>query len=131
MKGDKEMKKYRTSEAIAMLAEKPELRFKSQLGNEIYVDECGNIRWQETETTMGDIADLNHLFMKNMWELIQQPVSFMEAVKAYSEGKTIRCELDGDTMVYAPKITNDEYYVINACIREVLRGVWFVEVPNE
>jgi hypothetical protein len=125
-------KKYKTSEAISMLAEKPELRFKSQLGNEIYVDKCGNIRWQETETTMGDIADLHHLFMKNTWELVQQPVSFMEAVKAYSEGKTIRCERCTTITKYNP---NGEYtYDLNdtrtqraICADEIINGRWYVE----
>jgi hypothetical protein len=135
-------KKYKTSEAISMLAEKPELRFKSQLGNEIYVDKCGNIRWQETETTRGDIADLHHLFMKNTWELVQQPVSFMEAVKAYSEGKTIRCEFIGYngkkyTAIYDDKKENSKYNQLvdnnsdivsdPVCCEEILNGTWYVE----
>jgi hypothetical protein len=123
-------KKYKTSEAISMLAEKPELRFKSQLGNEIYVDKCGNIRWQETETTRGDIADLHHLFMKNTWELVQQPVSFMEAVKAYSEGKTIRCKLQGGHITYEPKTPRYELMDILGhaiTIEEVMSNQWYVE----
>lgn len=67
------------------------------------------------------------------WELVQEPVSFMEAVKAYAEGKTIRCERKLDITIYDPnnRIHNPQWLVDNnrnpICSHEILNGQWFIE----
>jgi hypothetical protein len=59
-----------------------------------------------------------------------QPVSFMEAVKAYSEGKTIRCggtkyvSKTGLASGFGSSSSNNGTYL--NC-REILQGEWFIE----
>jgi hypothetical protein len=64
------------------------------------------------------------------WELIQQPVDFLTAVKAYSEGKTIRCERVNE-ITYTYKRKDGDYFKDTSgsapCITEILEGKWYVE----
>jgi hypothetical protein len=76
------MKKYRTSEAIAMLTEKPELRFKNSLGSIITTSKTSKrIVWEANETQPEEVFIMfnNAYNCDNLhitWELIQQPVTF-------------------------------------------------------
>jgi hypothetical protein len=77
--------------------------------------------------------NMNGLNMFWEWELIPQNVSFMEAVKAYSEGKTIRCEWEGRTEKWESTYKNGSPYcgILEndgaICAKEILNGVWYVE----
>ena len=66
-------------------------------------------------------------------KLIPRFVSFMEAIKAYSEGKKIRCKLkDGRGYEYIPEERCDFGYVLkahSACAissGEILTGAWYI-----
>jgi hypothetical protein len=136
------MKKYNTGEAIAMLAENPELRFRDDIGSVITTSKTTKkIVWEKNATQSEEdfimynrALNCDNLHIK--WELIQQPIPFMEAVKAYSEGKTIRCELDGmrtQTYVWGTdsgfKNIRNNYGAVAA--EEILNGKWYVEDSNE
>jgi hypothetical protein len=144
LKGDKEMRKYKTGEAIAMLENNPEAKFKR--GNLIlYLGQfehfhvkqpCGVNSW---ECVDGLIKPSDE------WELIQQAIPFMEAVKAYSEGKPVDCEICGKVWHYnpnsIPKDSSLGYHLVvtNKCgtspsitTEEILRGKWTIaEDSNE
>ena len=132
------MKKYKTWEVVKMLTENPKLKFK----NTVEVDDINLIGVDGLEifwfTDDGVRASrftpkLNELD----WTLIQQPIPFMEAAKAYSEGKTIRCErkdIKEDSIYEFKGISNspmtDETGNPVSCV-EILEGRWYVEDSNE
>jgi hypothetical protein len=121
------MKKYLTSEAIAMLEKNP----KAILDNEIYwitvKDNHVRASFDKGNTWVNWYGSMQPY----EWELIQQPVDFLTAVEAYSEGKTIRCE-DSKWGSHTYKIDefSDEIKdtkEIAVSTHEVLKGVWYVE----
>jgi hypothetical protein len=75
------------------------------------------------------------LYISNNTELeeVETAVPFLEAVKAYSKGKTIRCEIGEEARVYDYKVgygmTNIDHYAIT--VGEILNGKWYVEESNE
>jgi hypothetical protein len=137
LKGDKEMRKYKTGEAIAMLEKNPKLRFKNQENYGLSVNEdngCLILKYYSdiiSDNNNIRIADCNK-FKADEWELIQQPVDFLTAVKAYSEGKTIRSEQeDGASEIYSCKcgiisMFEGEKGTILNC-KEVLKAKWYIE----
>ena len=119
------MKIYNNSEVMAMLVENPKLEF-----------EC---KFDERQFTVKVIR--NQIVIKNSfshdcgfslndrWTLVEKSVSFMEAMKAFSEGKTIRH--DGDfphTFVAVDsvfEIKDDRNNGIT--VNEILNCKWFIE----
>jgi hypothetical protein len=94
------------------------------------------IRFDETGMCFKQKMEGLNMFWE--WELIQQPVPFIEAVKAYSEGKTIRCELQDRKHTYRPnehtRLARDYGYefkgaVLNVGVstKEIIEGQWFIE----
>jgi len=63
-----------------------------------------------------------------IYPIIPQPVSFMEAVEAYSEGKTVECKHDGQMHNYKISrgfgMTDENADAINH--DEILRGEWYI-----
>jgi hypothetical protein len=137
------MKKYKTSEAIAMLEQNPKLRFKNDEKVGTYCVGSNTIGVIDTELCWlkPDGTRYNKFgcyFRGDKWELLQESVPFMEAVKAYSEGKTIRCEMactGVKTRVYKHKYPSDIELVdtngqaINT--KEIFEGRWYVEDSHE
>ncbi|HUV85002.1 MAG TPA: hypothetical protein VMV86_04785 [Methanosarcinales archaeon] len=136
------MKKYKTIDAMKFILENPKARLQWRWSDgciwEMY--NChGGIRCifgKGREIEQEDWLPLTVHNMKLEWTLIQQPISFMEAVKAYEKGKTIRCELEGKSYKYifqAKSYKNkspffrgdaDGYYMTTA---EILDGKWYIE----
>jgi hypothetical protein len=130
--------KYKTSEAIAMLEKNPSLRFKNY-DDILYASEYGYIMFERKGYSKACPAGRfeGNVNLNTKWELIQQPVSFMEAVKAYSEGKTIRCERHGARFKFNPfgvpsylSSFVTEGGASLSCI-DVLEGTWYVEDSYE
>ncbi len=121
--------KYKTWEAIKMLACNDKVQFRDESGY-VIVNHYGMIRMRKPDTTETPVDFSLH----SEWELIQQPVDFITAVKAYNEGKTIRSERAYGDFIFKPG-TNGDYFVDargNApCISEILEGKWYVEDSNE
>lgn len=130
------MKKYKTWEVIKMLEENPKLKFEAaeELGEEKTISIKNNrICWGGK-----DRFPLYVLIGKKAteWTLVQEPVSFMEAVKAYGKGKTINCECQNDVFHYIPKyaeedqanwndlLANGEFQITSY---EILNGKWYIE----
>jgi hypothetical protein len=124
------MKKYSTGEVITMLELNPKLEFRCVKGNtgeyETISVNHGRMCWG------GDNRYPLFIVVEKPleWELIQQPIPFMEAVKAYSEGKAIRCEWNGGYKEYLPcglKCVNTTF-----AANDILNGKWYIkEEPNE
>lgn len=68
-----------------------------------------------------------------MLEEISQSVPFLEAIKAYSEGKTIRCEWDSKNNKYDPKQNSPDNPWMRdnkgrpVTAKEILHGGWYIE----
>lgn len=126
------MKTYKAWEVVKMLSENPKLRFKLVNPDDyiVFVDAYGKI------VAYSDCGYASPLFYKDdTWELLQEPMTFVEAIKALKEGKTVRCEIEDDhfARVYKPTVdalvkdSNGE----GLTIHEILDGKWYVEVGNE
>lgn len=130
------MEKYSTSEAIAMLEKNPKLRFESKIDEEtclIWADSEGYILTKFDGTYEGFDGNIK---VNTEWKLIQQqPVDFLTAVKAYSEGKTIRCERPHNFFTFttcvgdALNFFESGNHILNCA--DVLEGTWYVEDSNE
>lgn len=131
------MKTYEINEAIKMLKENGELKFKIT-GNIctqiLYVDEgsiltkCGGCSGSKSCS----------LRISDKWDLVQQPVSFMEAVKALNEGDTIYCQYTCDYIneknkpfkhTYEPQSNGKIWDERNESptLWMILNGKWYIE----
>jgi hypothetical protein len=131
------MKKYKTWEAIKMLVENPKLKFKNtvEINGINLIGVNGLVICWFTDDG-APISRFTPKLNELDWELIQEPVDFLTAVKAYSEGKTIRCEYNGEVTKYENG-KNCMYRLMvinhkNASTRtveanEILYGTWYVE----
>ena len=136
------MKSYKTWEAIRELTDpqNKELVFESENDKFILksVKGSGYIRFY---TSIGNEMNLNgniNLF-EDIWKLVQQPVSAIDAIKAFDKGKTIRWEhssgvVKGEDLITINiyKHNNNSYRLIDnhdfpICSGELLRGKWFIE----
>lgn len=55
------------------------------------------------------------------WELIREPVTFMEAAQAISDGKTIMCDCNGKVSTYEPG------KVSQIALNYILHGTWYID----
>jgi hypothetical protein len=129
------MKKYKTWEMYKMLTENKELKFK-RVGDGMEVNFSKKIKNGKFADYYLHQSNGECPMLSDEWELIQQPIPFMEAVKAYSEGKTIRCELGMQTSTYPsngiPDCMVDKEHNLAVSCREIMEGKWFiVEDSNE
>lgn len=120
-------KTYKTWEVIKMLTEIQDKNVKFMLGSyELGVDKSGllSLKYKKESTTIDRniriTADCDNFFKPDEWTLIQQPVTFMEAINS---GKPITSE-DG-------YITNcDPEWILSQGMRltlEKINGKWFIE----
>jgi hypothetical protein len=131
------MKKYKTWEVYEKLTSDRNLEFRR-------VSDGKKYRINDFDALLpdavikGETCCWHGIKLDDEWELIQQPIPFMEAVKAYSEGKTIRCERKSDFVSF--KISGKGKSILEmleldcgatlSCA-DVLEGKWYVEDSNE
>jgi len=121
------MKTYKTWEVIKMLSENNDLEFKTNIGNVSLkeIDDCKEMVWEE-----GTPFEINYYTLCYEWELIQEPVLFEDALKAFMNGQAVTCELMRNKARYRKLDINgvlidEEGDAISA--KEILEGAWFVE----
>ena len=87
------MKTYATWEVIKMLTENRKLEFKTVGRNSNYSVEIDSegIVFNSTK----ELMHITNKFLENEWVLVPQPVTFMEATKAFNIGKNVRVEYLG------------------------------------
>jgi len=127
------MRTYKTWEIIKMLSENPNLRFKAMPYSEAktFSDEVclvnGVLCWGGNNAYPLQVAigkyDID-------WHLVETPVTWQEALQAWTEGKTIRCECFGQDFGI------EEYLIrkgVHTCVtlsrKGLLYGQWFI-VPE-
>jgi hypothetical protein len=131
------MKTYKAWQAIKMLSENPKLEFNLYTDGEEHTDKSlRSIGSTVTVKAMGAYND--HLRIETEWVLVQHLVRFMEAIEAYSKGKTIYCEFNNRKYRYEPDvirkcIVDEEGYTVeddtesSISTGEILNGKWFIE----
>jgi hypothetical protein len=128
------MKLYNWVEAITKLKENNKLVFEDVNGRIILKFESGCIKFYDVND---ENICLHALVLDREFKLKEEPVSFMEAVKSYSTGKTIRCERSYGTISRFTPETNEEdindwnymetYDGWAISSYEILYGKWFIE----
>jgi hypothetical protein len=121
------MKKYETWEVFKELSisTNSNLKFKNVISNNTMEIKGGEyVVWNS-----GSNISLNDF---SKWELVQEPVSFMEAVKAFRNDKTIYCIKDECKRIFNGRKQfelkdNNGQYITSA---EILNGKWFIEGDN-
>lgn len=82
-------------------------------------DEEGNLIWESGHKKLNIIED--------RFEKVQEPVSFLEAVQHFKEGKTIICKLNGYDRIYnriGGFLDQDGNLLTSS---EILNGKWFIK----
>jgi hypothetical protein len=124
-KEDVKMKTYKTWEVIKLLTENPKLQFENDSYNSIlktdlkysaYLDLVNKGTFENKKLEI-------YLGLDHEWTLIKQPVSFMEAVKAFKEGKTIKSVCNTSWDSYSP----DQTDFMEITPEEILEGKWYIE----
>lgn len=101
----------------------------------IEADKDGTLRWESGHEYLNVEKDRFILYQE------PKPVSFMEAVKAYAEGKSIRCECDDRVYFYKAHEYSNSFYEMTSMfnghisgglsVKEILEGKWFIEEDVE
>jgi hypothetical protein len=130
------MKTYQTWEAVKMLTEDPKLKFK------LVGEETGYLTANSKELKHGFLcyADetkypnsvLREISIEYEWKLVPQEVPFIEAIKAFSRGKTIYSITHGEKVTYNPKGINDRNLGLEdtngnpISVIEILEWHWYI-----
>lgn len=123
------MKTYQTWEAIKMLTENPQLKFecKGEFAlKQLFVRQ----EYIQLKSELFDVSVVEcagNLKVNEEWILVQQPVSFMEAIRTFREGKIIHCKLDKYTYTFHTGFMELKDVDGNAITpREIVDGKWFI-----
>jgi hypothetical protein len=134
---------YKTWEMIKALAENPKLKFSCgshENANCVSIQNCV-LCWRDgnpfvlnvyiplsssvESTTAGTIEEYE-------WEIVQEPVDFMTAIKAYAEDKTIICTLPGEKYIFdgsgyfngGRRLNNSSWSITS---KMIIEGKWYIE----
>ena len=93
---DVKMKTYKTWEVIKMLTENSKLNFTNGKGVNLNIGEFGFL-----EGKFNDCEGLNgNINLENKWTLVQEPVTYAEAIAAWADEKKVRCVHGGRLFIY-------------------------------
>ena len=130
-KEDVEAKQYKGWEILKMISE-GDLKYKDKVlvdGDELYVSDTGTLRFSsDRREVYSSYFNADNTFII----VVAKPVSvtFLEAVKAYEEGKTITCNLNVDITEYTKPdcdIIMKDKDGFGLSSNEILRGVWYIK----
>ena len=97
------------------------------------IDDSANkiLAWNGYRNCPLTICDTN---LQSKFIVVEKPVSFIEAIKAYTKGRDIMCEHNGGCSIYRNKycedncvnILNDDYGD-GISAEEILNGEWYID----
>lgn len=122
----------KTSEMIAMLEGNPKLRFRRKswrvLKKQAGVDIDDSIGLWHPD---GKHSGITLYIKQDDWEIIQQPVTFAEAMKAFAEGKNVRAEGCPGNPCDSECCKGERLYRAGTrliiCHNEMAHAKWFIE----
>lgn len=124
----------KTWEMIKEISENKEKKFKNSMGNIVGLNKTGRLSWLEKGNNNGDPLVFGSCDawpnLNIEWELVREPVDFMTAVKAFSEGKPVICESSSfGKRRYNPThghtLIDDKDSSIS--YQEIINGKWYIE----
>lgn len=129
------MKTYELEEAIKMLKENNKLEFEiNRINNSsvLFIDVAGRLKCEDKKSGSDD-----YILAADKWKLIQQPVTFMEAVKSTKRVKVeheyisnlIRRGHDSlkNYMPFAGLMSLLSDYLVSSDLKQViLNGKWYI-----
>jgi len=120
-------------EMIKELTENPSKKFKTAEGYEANVSKTGLLTvliYKAEINANKSIRILGYdIFKEDDWEEIKTPVSLLEALQAWANGKTISCiSFMGNKYIY-PSSNDGLIDTSKSPLSqlEILRGVWYIE----
>jgi hypothetical protein len=124
----------KTWEVMKMLAENPNLKFKNlsfDYGKNAYLCRHANgfYRLNNVKQLEHD-EDLNHMFLNanDEWEIFDEEVDFMTAIKAHNQGKEIYCLIGDTKYTYQPTMSTllQDGDGLGMTSDEILKGEWHI-----
>lgn len=129
----------KTWEIVKALTENPKLKFRRINDGLVFTTETKIRDGQPVSYYISKLIPLRShesILVDDEWELVREPVSFMAAIQAFANGKTIRCEWDGlehETSIYKPRSFPHDDATLkdqengSICALEILNGKWYIE----
>lgn len=97
------------------------------------IDDSANkiLAWNGCRNYPLIICDTN---LQSKFIVVEKPVSFIEAIKAYTNGRDIMCELEGSHIIYKNEFCEDncvnilhDNYRSGISAEEILNGEWYID----
>jgi len=121
------MKTYETWEVIKALSENPKQEFAiitpSCSGNVLM--RRGELVWKDANTRV----QISDVVLRYKWQLVRTPVTWQEAIQAWLDGKTIRCNMESGQDFELKPFEDGNTPIFNMCWLK--KGVWFIGDADE
>ena len=121
------MKTYRTWEVIKLLTENEELKFNLINGPHITISMSDNNYIMLNGSDGGKISAVGNISINDLWELEQQPVTFMEAINSKGMIKAEDWE-KYKTIKYVLEYLSDGFLKPSL---DCINGKWFIKEDEE
>lgn len=134
----------KTSEMMAMLEKNPKLRFRcngpggtvhfvTTSHEKYYKQEAlfqGMVRTDEFDKPLPPgLRFFGNVAIDSEWELVPQSVPWQEALQAWAEGKTIKCEMIGASHAFIldpQKMESSQFGATTFDMAWLKKGTWYI-----
>ena len=128
------MNTYKTWEVVKILMENPRLRFEAKINKKksnMWIDTDGDLVMDVVKTAP-DYPITDNEWLNAEWQLVETPVTWQEALQAWTEGKTIKREFgDNEGTIYLGEdILLKDKHGMSLSKHEMVMGQWFI-IPEE
>jgi len=139
------VREYETWEVIKMLGENPKLKFTDgkeigsnnkdgEVASNTIVNLKGEIFWIEPSGEIFNTFSLNREVLTIKWALVRTPVTWQEAIQAWSEGKIISCdqcqgkrdEICNDCRLSTQVFNQKGDCLSPICKAQIKTGTWYI-----